>query len=94
MNWEELHEEQKEELDKLCTLYGISVEEFQVLIRNLSIVVTNTWDEINNIIEKVEKHYSEVSSLEPTKWIVPQKIVMKSQIYDRRPLFVRIRNQL
>lgn len=60
-------------------------------IRTLSEALSGCWDELKEIISRIDSH-DHITLNDNPSWHTPMKLILKSQVVNRKPLLARARS--
>jgi hypothetical protein len=88
-----LSEEQEKKIEELAVVTGIAIEDIKKAIVNFANAAKTLWEELKELAKTIHEIFNDHLILDDKpKWNTPKKIVMKSQVINRKPLMTRARN--
>ena len=99
--WEDLSNEQQDHVIRTAQTLGTRTEEIIFSLQQFCLAAIKLVESISQIFEDVineitgklkeQRHYEPEEII---KWNVPRKIIMKSQVLNRKPKYISIRNRI
>jgi hypothetical protein len=88
-----LSEEYEELFQQHANAMRITLDEFKRLIQHWAIVFSESFNSFRELVDPYIEEINESVYLDDKpEWLAPKKILMKSQVMNRKPLIARARS--